>query len=92
MLFEKKIEKDWNPKILFTLGLKGPVRKEIISRMIEEPEDIAVDLASRQMFISDYGTNAKIYAANLDGSGLRPLIESKIMWPSSLAIDYPNSR
>ena len=51
--------------------------------MIEEPEDIAVDLASRQMFISDYGTNAKIYAANLDGSGLRPLIESKIMWPSS---------
>ena len=65
------------------------VRKEIILGL-KEPQDIV--LASRQIYISDYGTNAKIYAANLDGSGLRPLVESKVLWPTSLAIDYPNSR
>ena len=37
------MKKDSNPKIIFTLGLKGPVRKKIISRMIEEPGDITFE-------------------------------------------------
>ena len=70
------------------------MKRELIpaSKLLEEPQDIALDLASSQIFISDFGANAKILVANLDGSGLKTLVESKILWPSSLAIDYPNSR
>ena len=67
------------------------MQKKII-QTLEEPIDIAIDPYVARMFISDYGLNAKIWSANMDGSGLKPLVESKLLWPSSLAIDYPNAR
>ena len=60
--------------------------------ILEDPIDLVVDPFSGRLFIADRGMNPKIFKANLDGTGLRPLIEAKIAWPSSLAIDYPNAR
>ena len=62
------------------------MHKKIISDVLEEPTDMAVDPYAGRLFISDYGHNAKIWSASMDGSDLRPLVESKLLWPSSLAI------
>ena len=62
------------------------MHKNIISDVLEEPTDMAVDPYAGRLFISDYGHNAKIWSASMDGSDLRPLVESKLLWPSSLAI------
>ena len=44
------------------------------------------------MFVSDYGANPKILSANMDGSDQRVFVESKVLWPTSLAVDYPARR
>lgn len=69
------------------------VRKEVIGPgILRNPQDLVLDLTKNLLFISDNGVNAKIYSANLDGSELKPFVESKLLWPSSLAMDYPNAR
>ena len=68
-------------------------KKVIIKNgLLSEPQDLAVDPFSRRLFISDYGSNAKIFTSDLTGNGLYTLVESKLLWPSSLALDYPNLR
>ena len=66
--------------------------KIIKNGLLSEPQDLVVDPFSRRLFISDYGSNAKIFTSDLTGNGLTTLVESKMLWPSSLALDYPNLR
>ena len=66
--------------------------QKVIIKDLDEPQDLVVDPYSRRLFISDYGSNAKIFTADLTGNGLYTLVESKLLWPSSLALDYPNRR
>ncbi len=44
------------------------------------------------MFWSDVGLVPKIEVANLDGSGRKALVKSKLFWPTGLAIDTVTDR
>ena len=41
-----------------------------------------MDPTKGKIYVVDYGVNAKILVAGLDGTELRPLIQSKIAWPA----------
>lgn len=40
------------------------------------------------MFWTDWGENAKIERAGMDGSARSILIDTNVTWPNSLAIDF----
>lgn len=44
------------------------------------------------MFWSDWGVNARIEAARMDGSERQSLVDKMVQWPTGLAIDYPARR
>ena len=82
-------------KCISMVNIDNQFKKVVIPNhddILEEPDDIVVDPRKGKLYIVDYGVNAKILVAGLDGVDLRPLIQSKILWPSGLAIDYPSSR
>ena len=79
-------------KVIKVVKIEDKNKQRDIIDGLDDPTDLAVDPFSGRMFIADHGLNAKIWSANLDGSSLKPLVESKLLWPSSLAIDYPNAR
>ena len=64
----------------------------VINSVLDKPGDIVVDPDSGKLFLTDCGSNPKIYTARLDGSDFKPLVEKKILWPSALTIDYPARR
>ena len=98
------ISVDWlTQNVYFIQGVKGAKkvsvvnfvtrnRKDLAIEDLDEPQDLVVDPESGRMFISDSGSNAKIWSANLDGSKALPFVESKVLWPSGLAMDYPARR
>ncbi|ROT66465.1 Low-density lipoprotein receptor-related protein 4, partial [Penaeus vannamei] len=53
-----------------------------------QARDIVVDPQDGYMFWSDWGKHAKIERASMDGSERMTLIDSNLMWPNGLAIDY----
>ena len=53
---------------------------------MDDPQDVVVDPLSGKMFVSDYGSNPKIYSAKMDGGDRKVFVESKVLWPTSLAI------
>ena len=59
---------------------------------LDEPEAIVVDPGIGQMLVADRGSNPKILVANLDGSQVRDLVTTKLIWPSDLTLDYANKR
>lgn len=44
------------------------------------------------MFWTDWGINARIEVANLDGSERKTLIHNGVYWPAGIAIDYGAKR
>ena len=55
--------------------------------------NLFLSLKFRTMFWSDWGHNAKIESAYMDGSGRAVIVSgSTIGWPNGLAIDYSASR
>jgi len=45
-----------------------------------------------RMYWSDWGDDAKIERANLDGSARRVLVNTSLGWPNGLTIDYEERR
>ncbi len=74
------------------INFSSRLRKDLAIEDLDEPQDLVVDPESGKMFISDSGSNAKIWSASLDGSKATPFIESKVLWPCGLALDYPARR
>ena len=74
------------------INVESRLQLTVISSQLDRPQDIVLDPDSAKLFISDCGLNPKILEARLDGSDLRPLVESKVRWPSSLSLDYPARR
>ena len=74
------------------INILSRLQLTLISSQLGRPQDIVVDPDSAKMFITDCGLNPKILEARLDGTHLRPLVESKVQWPSSLSVDYPARR
>ena len=60
--------------------------KKVLELDVDDPQDVVVDPLSGKMFVSDYGSNPKIYSANMDGGDQNVFVESKVLWPTSLAI------
>ena len=84
-----------NKKRVCMVNIDNQFKKIIIPNkddILEEPDDIVVDPTRGKLYVVDFGVNAKILVARLDGGELRPLIQAKIAWPAGLAIDYPSSR
>ena len=44
------------------------------------------------MFWSDWGEEAKIVRAGMDGSGRKNVVTEDIKWPNGLAVDYEDPR
>ena len=65
--------------------------KVVLSVGISKPRGIALDPNEGLMFLTIWGANkAKLIRANLDGRENRILVDTKIVYPSGITIDYPN--
>ena len=83
---------DMDQSSVSLINIDSRLQRRIITSHLASPQDVVVDPDSAQLFIADTGLNPKILTAWLDGSHLKPLVESKIQWPSALSIDYPARR
>lgn len=45
---------------------------------------------TRYMYWTDWGTNAKIERATLGGNFRVPIVNSSLVWPNGLTLDYEN--
>jgi hypothetical protein len=43
------------------------------------------------MFSSDWGAKPQIVRAGMDGTEVMPFVTTRVVWPNSLALDYPLS-
>ena len=60
--------------------------KKVLELELDDPQDVVVEPQSGKIFVSDYGSNPKIFSANMDGGEQKVFVESKVLWPTSLAI------
>ncbi len=63
-------------------------RRTLIQEKLDEPRAIVVDPREGQgwMYWSDWGENARIERAGLDGSNRQAIVSSDIQWPNGLTI------
>ena len=65
--------------------------KTILSVRLSKPRGIALDPNEGCMFFTVWGTDiAKLERANLDGEERYVLIDTKIVYPYGITIDFPN--
>ena len=65
--------------------------KTILSIRLSKPRGIALDPNEGFMFFTVWGTDiAKLERANLDGEERYVLIDTKIVYPYGITIDFPN--
>ena len=79
-------------RLISLINLDSRLQTSIITSHLSKPQDLVVDPDSAQLFISDCGLNPKILSSWLDGSNLKPIVQSKVQWPASLTLDYPAKR
>ena len=82
-------------EIIFLCSLKDRsaslVCKTILSIRLSKPRGIALGPNEGFMFFSVWGTDiAKLERANLDGDQRYVLIDTKIVYPYGITVDYPN--
>ncbi|OWF40871.1 low-density lipoprotein receptor-related protein 4-like [Mizuhopecten yessoensis] len=63
--------------------------RTIVSEGLEQPRDIALHPLDGRMFWTDWGSQPKIEAANMDGSDRVTLVNlTENSWPNGIAVDY----
>ncbi len=88
----------WVDSALETLevcGLESPhYRAVVINQNITQPRGLALDPRAgiRLLFWTDWGKYPRIERANMDGSDRKVLVNTKIFWPNTLALDLPTQR
>ncbi|XP_011296947.1 low-density lipoprotein receptor-related protein 4 isoform X1 [Fopius arisanus] len=70
----------------------GTMRTLLVYKGLDKPRDIVVYPHTGHMYWSDWGIKPKIERAAMDGSKREDFIVDNIMWPNSLAIDFPDKR
>ena len=67
-------------------------RMTIIDSGLDEPRAIAVNVRDGYLFWSDWGDHPKIERSNQDGSSRQVIVETDMVWPNGLAIDYVTNK
>ncbi|KAG0726660.1 Very low-density lipoprotein receptor [Chionoecetes opilio] len=65
----------------------GDMRKKLIKGELEEPRAIAVYPSEGWMFWTDWGQQAKIERAGMDGKMRESIVTRGIRWPNALTLD-----
>ncbi|XP_050075140.1 putative vitellogenin receptor [Anopheles maculipalpis] len=66
--------------------------KAIIQDQLHKPRGLALLPQNGTIFFSDWGNNAMIGRARMDGSEQTVVVNSGIHWPNGLTLDWPNER
>ncbi|EDW86389.2 uncharacterized protein Dwil_GK17732 [Drosophila willistoni] len=70
----------------------GKMRTLLVWEKLDKPRDIVVNPIDGLMFWSDWGEEAMIERANMDGHNRVIISSKKLIWPNGLAIDYDKSK
>jgi low density lipoprotein-related protein 2 len=71
---------------------KPGTRAVLLHEGIDQPRGLAVDPRVALMFWTDWGQHPRIERANMDGTNRQVLVETKIYWPNSIALDFTTNR
>lgn len=64
----------------------------LITGKLNRPRDIVVISSKGIMFWADWGPSPRIETADMDGYKRKILVNSRIVWPTGLAVDYTTNR
>ena len=67
----------------------GSNRASLISVGLTSPRGLAVDPSVGYLFITDWGREAKVLRADMDGRNMRTLVREKVGWPNGITLDLP---
>uniref|UniRef100_A0AC35G4G5 EGF-like domain-containing protein n=1 Tax=Panagrolaimus sp. PS1159 TaxID=55785 RepID=A0AC35G4G5_9BILA len=67
-------------------------RAVLLHENIDQPRGLALDPRKGLMFWTDWGQNPRIERANMDGTDRKVIVNQKIYWPNTIAIDYTTDR
>ena len=86
---------DTGSNIIEVMSLSTSHRRTLIQTDLDEPRAIVVDPREGEgwMYWTDWGENAKIERAGLDGSNRQAIVTKDIQWPNGLTIGnyiFPN--
>uniref|UniRef100_A0A8C9WAF3 EGF-like domain-containing protein n=1 Tax=Scleropages formosus TaxID=113540 RepID=A0A8C9WAF3_SCLFO len=83
---------DSRDKSISVTTVDGKKRRVLINTELSEPRAIAVDPKQGFMYWSDWGAQAKIEKAGLNGVDRQVLVSKSIAWPNGITLDLPNRR
>ncbi|XP_023674292.2 low-density lipoprotein receptor-related protein 8-like isoform X1 [Paramormyrops kingsleyae] len=83
---------DSGDKSISVMTVDGKKRRILINTELSEPRAIAVDPKQGFMYWSDWGVQAKIEKAGLNGVDRQILVSEMIEWPNGITLDLPNRR
>ncbi|XP_068084350.1 prolow-density lipoprotein receptor-related protein 1 [Anabrus simplex] len=64
----------------------------LVEKDVDHPQDIVVNPLTGLMFWSELGAKPSIKVARMDGSLHHILVDTHVLWPTGLAIDYAGHR
>uniref|UniRef100_A0A0M3IQI1 EGF-like domain-containing protein n=1 Tax=Ascaris lumbricoides TaxID=6252 RepID=A0A0M3IQI1_ASCLU len=67
-------------------------RAVLIHENVDQPRGIAVDPRKGLLFWTDWGQRPRIERAYMDGSDRHILVDTKIYWPNTIALDLTTNR
>ncbi|XP_063984190.1 very low-density lipoprotein receptor-like isoform X3 [Diachasmimorpha longicaudata] len=70
----------------------GNMRKTLIKDMVQEPRAIALNPLEGWMFWTDWGEEARIERAGMDGSHRSIIVGTEVSWPNGLTLDLVGKR
>jgi len=76
---------------ILVADLRGEFNYTVVDGNLENPRDIVVAPIDGLMFWVDWGADSRIERADMDGYH-RTVLVHNLLWPTSLAIDYPAKR
>ncbi|XP_064194517.1 low-density lipoprotein receptor-related protein 8-like isoform X1 [Anguilla rostrata] len=79
-------------KSISVASADGKKSRVLIGTEPSEPRAIAVDPAQGFMYWSDWGVQAKIERAGMNGVDRQVLVSDSIEWPNGITLDLPNRR
>ncbi|XP_028846293.1 low-density lipoprotein receptor-related protein 2a isoform X3 [Denticeps clupeoides] len=81
---------DYINQTISSMAVDGSLRT-IVAR-VPRPRAIMLDPCRGYMYWTDWGTNAKIERATLGGNFRAEIINSSLVWPNGLTLDYDEER